>query len=42
VALLKKGLRTFRNRSKEIAETVGAAPREASEALQEALTAQSP
>jgi len=42
VTLLKRGLRTYRNRSKEIAETVDAAPREAREVLQEALTAQGP
>ena len=42
VALLKQGVRTFRNRSKAIAETVGAAPREAREVLQEALPAPSP
>jgi O-antigen ligase len=40
VTLLKQGLRTYRNRSKEIAATVGTAPREAREVLQQALTAQ--
>lgn len=42
VSLLKKGIRTFRNRSGAIAKTVEVAPREAREMLQEALPAPNP
>jgi len=39
VDLLKLGIRTYRNRGKEIVATIRTAPREAREVLQEALPA---